>query len=236
MGTALLSENALPPTKGLLEGPTIMDMTAMGRDSEPRYTIAVSASDVIIADNQIFVRARQSDPAVAGIRLGKPAVNIDVHGNQISLCGTGIEAHRYFGRLGEVIGDTTFIETGQGIPFERRRSHRYRGWGVAWIEGQRVAGTSAIAAFDPETLQFHLTESRELKPGQVFEVFPPGGANWLIRDNTVTGCVRPVVLDSYGSATSVLRGKPLSGVKSSIEVSFRLRRDCTKCGERHLAG
>ncbi len=211
----------------------IMDMTAIGRESQKRIAIAVSASDVIVADNQIFVRGEGPDEQVTGLRLSEPAVNLDVHGNQISLCGTGIVTDRYSARVGEVIDATTFLQTSMGIPFERRRSHRYRGWQAAWIEGERVTGVSTIDHFDPETLQFHLAEPRELAAGQMFEVFPTEGANWLVRDNTVAGCVRPVVLDSYGSATSVVRGNLISrGAATGVAQAIELRGDFDLMGNR----
>ncbi len=202
----------------------IIDMTAIGRESQERHGIRVSASDVIVADNQIFVRGEGPDPLVTGIQIGEPSVNMDVHGNQVSLCGTGIETFRHFARVGEVIDAQTFTQGSMGIPFERRRSHRYRGWQIAWVEGERVTGTSTIAEFDPETLQFHLTEPCELRAGQVFEVFPPAGASWLIRDNTLASCLRPIVLDSYGSATSVVRGNLIDrGLATGVAQAIELR-------------
>jgi hypothetical protein len=225
-------ERSLPARYAQVSG-NILDMTSIGRQSEPRYGIAVSASDVIVADNQIFVRGEGPDAQVTGIRLGEPAVNLDVHGNQITLCGTGVETHRYSARVGEVIDASTFRQAAMGIPFERRRSHRYRGWGVAWIEEAKAVAVSAIAEFDPETLQFHLAHPRPLTVGQVFEVFPPDGANWLIRDNTIAGCVRPVVLDSYGSATSVLRGNLISrGAATGVKHAIELRGDFDVTGNR----
>lgn len=202
----------------------IIDMTAIGRESQERHGIRVSASDVIVADNQIFVRGEGPDPLVTGIQIGEPSVNMEVHGNQVSLCGTGIETFRHFARVGEVIDAQTFTQGSMGIPFERRRSHRYRGWQIAWVEGERVIATSTIAEFDPETLQFHLTEPRELRAGQVFEVFPPAGASWLIRDNTIASCLRPLVLDSYGSATSVVRGNLIDrGLATGVAQAIELR-------------
>lgn len=215
-------ERSMPARYARISG-NIIDMTAIGPESQPRHGIRVSASDVIVADNQIFVRGEGPDPEVTGIQIGEPSVNMDVHGNQISLCGTGIETFRHFARVGEVIDDRTFTQGFMGIPFERRRSHRYRGWQIAWVEGDAVTGTSTIGEFDPETLQFHLAEPRELKPGQIFEVFPPAGASWLIRDNTISGCLRPMVLDSYGSTSSVVRGNLIdrglaTGVTAAIEL------------------
>ncbi|MGD9496585.1 MAG: right-handed parallel beta-helix repeat-containing protein [Armatimonadota bacterium] len=218
-------ERSMPARYAHVSG-NIIDLTAMGRESEPRHGIQISASDVIVADNQVFVRGEGPDPQVTGIRIGEPSVNIEVHGNQISLCGTGIETFRHVARVGEVIDAQTFTQGFMGIPFERRRSHRYRGWGIAWVEGDAVTATSTITEFDPETLQFHLAEPRELAPGQVFEVFPPGGASWLIRDNTIASCLRPMVLDSYGSPTSVVRGNLIDrGLATGAAEAIELRGD-----------
>jgi hypothetical protein len=43
-----------------------------------------------------------------------------------------------------------------------------------------------------------------MKSGDRFEVIAPS-VNWAVHDNTVTDCLRPVVLDSYGSKTSMFR-------------------------------
>jgi hypothetical protein len=65
-----------------------------------------------------------------------------------------------------------------------------------------------------------------MKAGDAFEVYPPFGANWNIHDNTVTGCLKPVVLDSHGSEASFFRGNVVSrgdatGVRAAIEVRGR---------------
>ena len=61
-----------------------------------------------------------------------------------------------------------------------------------------------------------------MKSGDRFEVFAPS-ANWTLHDNTVTGCLRPMVLDSYGSDTSLLRNNLVergcaTNVTRAIEV------------------
>lgn len=70
-----------------------------------------------------------------------------------------------------------------------------------------------------------------MKAGGHFQVFPPS-ANWQIHDNTITDCLQPVNLDSYGSDTSsfaenvVTRGAT-AGVKEAVAVhgAFRLMRN-----------
>ena len=83
------------------------------------------------------------------------------------------------------------------MPLERRRSHRYRGWNLAWFRGNKPAGSSVIEVFDPQTLQFTLREPRDMKINDRFEVFSPS-ANWLIHNNTIAGCRQPVTLSSHG--------------------------------------
>jgi len=48
-----------------------------------------------------------------------------------------------------------------------------------------------------------------MKPGDSFEVIAPS-LNWDIHDNTITGCLRPVVLNSYGSNTSLFKDNLVS--------------------------
>jgi len=129
-----------------------------------------------------------------------------VHGNLIRNCGQGIVAGRAASRVAEVVDASTFVAApGAGVPAERRSSHLYKGWNVVWTSGCKAVGTSVIEGFDPETCRFALREPREMKAGDTFEVFSPGGANWSLHCNTLTGCVQPLVLDGYGSETSIVR-------------------------------
>ncbi len=64
-----------------------------------------------------------------------------------------------------------------------------------------------------------------MKAGDRFEVIAPS-VNWNIHDNLVTGCLQPVVLDVFGSETTLLRGNLVergeaAGVKAAIEVRGR---------------
>ena len=65
-----------------------------------------------------------------------------------------------------------------------------------------------------------------MKAGDRFEVVPPGSTNWDIHHNTLSGCVNPVTLNSYGSATAVFRDNTItregaSGVKQAVVVRGR---------------
>lgn len=71
------------------------------------------------------------------------------------------------------------------------------------------ARSSEIESFDAATSRFKLKQPRAIKAGDRFEVFPRS-ANWNIHDNTITGCLQPVVLDSNGSPTSLLRDNLIS--------------------------
>jgi hypothetical protein len=202
----------------------IFDMTCVGTKSAPRTAINVSASDTIVSDNQIYVRG-QCDPAVTAIRLGEPALNVNVHDNLVSRCGQGILTARGESRIAEVVDPCTFTRTASplGLPLDRLRPGFCRGWNIVWLGKSKPAALSVIEAFDPETLRFGLKEPCDMKAGDRFEVIA-SSTDWSLHDNTITGCLKPVVLDSYGSETSLLKNNIITrgeatGVQSAIEVS-----------------
>ena len=212
----------LPARNSIITG-NIMDMTRVEEGEKERYAIQVSGSGATVSDNQIYVRG-ECDPTVSAIRLYEPAINMQVHDNLITNCGYGIATGRCRSRVGEVINESTFIPAGNTLPFEWRRSHHYRGWRISWMNGDTNVGLSTIEEFDPETLQFKLTEPREMKVGENFDLFPATGANWSISGNIVTGCLHPIVIDSYGSETSLLEGNIISrGEVTGVEQAAELR-------------
>jgi len=185
----------------------IFDMTCVGAKSASRTAINVSANDTIVADNQVYVRG-DADPLLTGIKLKEPALNVNVHGNLIRNCGTGIITQRGESRVGEVVDDRTFTRAfaPPSLPLDRLRPQTCVGWRLAWLDSKSkpTGAASIIESFDPETLRFKLREPHPMKPGDRFEVIAPS-LNWLIHDNTITGCRQPVLLDSHGSDTSLFR-------------------------------
>ena len=216
----------LPSANTTITG-NIFDMTEIGPESKPRTCVGiVGAADTIISDNQMYVRG-DCDPQVTAIRLSEPAINLLVHDNLIRNCGTGLAAACSQGRVGEVIDPTTFVSGGGHVPMERRRSHRYRGYSLVWTSGGKLHGPVTVEEFDPETLRFKLKQPAQLKPGDSYEVYP-SAANWNIHDNTIAGCQKPVVLDAFGSETSLLRNNVItrgevSGVEGAVIVSGRFK-------------
>lgn len=212
----------LPAYNSTVRG-NVFDMTEVGESSRPRHAIDCNQSEVIIADNQILVRG-DADAQVTAIRLREPALNVIVHDNLIRNCGVGLATARAVGRVTAVVDERTFEAA--GVPQERRRSHQYRGWPVIWTAGEQVVGRSTCEAYDPETKRFTLTEARATKVGETFETYPPGAANWNIHHNIISGCLNPVVLDSYGSATSTLSDNVIvrdntAGVMQAVQVRGR---------------
>ena len=189
------------PSRSAVVTGNIIDMSCVGEKPAERVGISVDASEVIVADNQIYVRG-PCDPRVTGIRLREPALWLNVHDNLIRNCGAGLITGRAGSRVTQVVDSTTFHES--SLPLEWRYSHQYRGWNVVWLRGGQAAGASTIESFDPVTLRFKLARARDIKVGDSFEVFT-NSAGWRIHDNTITGCRRPVVLDSHGSDTSLVR-------------------------------
>lgn len=212
-------DNSLPSRYAIVTG-NVMDMTDIEQQGLNRYGIAVSASDVIVSDNQIFVRGK-CDDRVTGIQLLEPMVNLKVHDNQISNCGWGIKLSRATSTVRAVVDERSFTTNAAHVPLERRQSHRYRGWGLALADGAQ--GPATIEDFDPVALQFTLTAPLEVKPGMSYQVFPTRGVDWTIARNTITGCRNPVVLDSYGSASSVFEGNLITrggttGVPAGVDL------------------
>jgi hypothetical protein len=168
-----------------------------------------------------------ADPLVTGLRLEEPAVNLIVHDNLIRNCGQGLATTRAQSRVAEVVDDRTFtLPSYSSVPAGRPPGHDYRGWNLVWLEGSKVVGQSVLEGCDGETCRFTLREPRPMKVGNALEIYPPTGANWLIRANTITGCQAPVVLDSYGSVTSLLAGNTITrgeatGVKEALAVRGR---------------
>jgi hypothetical protein len=216
---APLDWGSFPSRSAVISG-NIVDMTYLGDKPVTRTGITVTGSEVTVADNQVYVRG-EVDPRVTGLALSELALGLNIHDNLIRNCGIGLVTRRASSRVTQVVDPTTFLEA--SLPLEWGYSHRYRNWNVAWTTEGTVLGTSTLEAYDPATLRFKLTAPRELKVGDTFEVFPPGGADWTIRSNTITGCRNPVQLDSYGSPTSefsdntVSRGG-VSGVGAAVEV------------------
>jgi len=214
-----------PSANTIISG-NIIDLTCQQDKPVSRYGISVSANETIVSDNQIYVRG-PADPLTTGIRLQEPAVNVLVHNNIIRNCGMGLLATRALGRVGNVVDERTFlVAPDSGVPAGRPPGHDYRGWHVVWLEGGRVVGQSLLEGCDPETCHFTLREPRSLKPGDIFELYPPYGANWLLHGNTITGCQTPVVLDGYGSESSLFVGNTISrgettGVKEALALKGR---------------
>jgi hypothetical protein len=203
----------------------LFDMTSLAEKPSARTAVLVSTSDTVVSDNQVYVRG-SLDPTVTGLRLLEPALRVAVHDNLIRNCGQGLVTGRAASRVAEAVDSTTFVPIPGAVPFERRDSHRYRGWNVVWTAGGKPAGTSVVDDFDPETRRFRLTQPRDLNAGDGFEVFPPHGADWAIHSNTVSGCGRPVLLDSYGSETSWFRDNLITrdqatGVTAAVTVAGR---------------
>ena len=181
----------------------IFDMTCIGQKPLSRTAITVGCNDTIVSDNQIYVRG-PADPLVTAIRLKETALNVNVHDNLVRNCGVGIISEKRNARVSEVIDDRTFLCANRSLtfPMEINRQELYKGWSIAWRESQEL---SVIEQFDPDTLRFRLREPRQMKSGDILEFISPSLA-WTMHDNTLTDCLRPVVLDSYGSRTSILKG------------------------------
>lgn len=180
-----------------------IDLSCVGEEPVGRIGIQVGESDVSVSDNQIYLRG-EADPKATGIRLQEPASNILVHDNLIRNCGVGIISVRGRSRVGEVLDARSFTRSDappRDLPLDRSRASQYKGWELLWENGKKPQESSLIESFDPETLRIVLREPHEMKADDFFTLKVPA-LNWNIHHNLITGCSRPVVLDSPGSASS----------------------------------
>ena len=210
------------PTRNVVISQNVIDLTAVDAPPKRRTGIHVSSSEVIVSDNQIYVRG-EFDPRVTGIRIEEPAVNVSVHDNQIRNCRYGINTGRASSSISGVVDETTFTEN--ALPRLWKYSHGYRGWGLAWLTGASARTVATIDQWDPDTWRFRLAVPHKMKVGDRFEVFAPS-ANWQIHSNTITSCLSPVVLACYGSPTSWLRDNLIergsaSKVKEAVSIGGR---------------
>jgi len=224
------------PSRNVSIAGNIINLTDDGLSpAEARTGILLqSVSDTIVSDNQIYVRG-QTGPMVSGIVIRDAGVNLSVHDNLFQNCNEGIRTRRAEGRIEQVIDSSTFLASDYALPMVGRDSHLYRGWNLVWLDGNRVSAKSLIDSFEPDTLRFNLREPRKLRLGDRFEAFPPS-ANWNIHNNTITGCTRPVILDSYGSDTSIFRNNVINrggatGVAQAVAVAGRF-----SIIDNHLSG
>jgi hypothetical protein len=209
------------PSRSVVITGNIIDMTCTAENPVSRIGINVSASEVTIADNQIYVRGK-ADPLVTGIMLRDPALKLTVHDNLISNCGAGLITGRTSSRITQVNDKTSFNES--SLPLEWNFTHQYQGWNLLWISEGKVTGSSVIDSYDLSTFVFKLKSPYDMKVGDVFEVYSPGPALWSIHNNTITGCLKPVVLDNYGSEANsfylnTIEKGGATGVKAAVTIS-----------------
>ncbi|MDD4016402.1 MAG: right-handed parallel beta-helix repeat-containing protein [Kiritimatiellae bacterium] len=211
--------NEFPAANTTVTG-NIFDMTAVGQKSVRRTAISVGADDSVVSDNQIYVRGT-NDAAVTGICLYEPSVNALVHDNLVRNCGAGIAVIAGQSVVKEVVDAKTFV-VGYGTVPLGWQPHLYRGRTLVWFRGGKPAGTSCIECFAPLAMQFKLKQPAAMKSGDRFEILSDA-ANWVIHDNVISDCLKPVILDANGSPTSLLKGNMISrggatGAKQAIQV------------------
>ena len=204
----------------------MMDFTDVSGKPANRIAIEISAPHVIVSDNQIYVRGAL-DPTVTAFKLHEPAVDLNLHDNQVRNVGTGLTVERASATVTEVKDNRTFLCPGRKIPMERRQSPRYAGYNVVWLRGAKITGQSVVESFDPETLQFKLKAPAPMQVGDTLEIYAPA-ANWDLHSNSFSGCGTPVVLDGYGSTTSLFRDNMLvrggaTPVKEAVAIKGQYR-------------
>jgi len=188
------------PSENIIITGNSFDMTAIDSQSKPRTAIHITTNSVTAADNQIFVRG-ETDENVTGIYVSDDATRISVHDNTIASCGRGIVSEKVTGWVGTVTDDLTFYRREAPKPMLLRfRSHRYRGWKLAWEDGTE----STIADFDPETRAFTLAEPRKMQNGDSFCLYCPENIRWAVHHNIIDNCTLPLSIETYAARSAAV--------------------------------
>lgn len=194
-----------------------------------RCGICIEASNVLVADNHIYVRGPDSDK-VTGIHVADDAVNINIHDNLVENCHWGFRTGRreYLpqgepGRFAflkghfefrhteaEVVtplGERAFSE--KALPFRCDDSAPYSGWYLRWLTGSGAGQTMTIASYSSRERRVSLKESFAPQAGDRFAVYPRY-ANWQVHHNTAAGCACPMALDLPGAENVSIRDNIIS--------------------------
>jgi hypothetical protein len=189
-----------------------IDMTRIEKNPDnERCGICVEASNVIIADNHVYVRGERSEK-VTGIHVADHAVNINLHDNLIENCHCGFrtgrrdyvpqgqkgsfEFHHTESEVKEVATQCKFRVN--ALPFLCDDAAPYCGWNLRWLTGLNAGRTATIESYDRKESAITLKDEIQLQAGDKFAVYPRS-ANWQIHHNTITDCARPMTVDLLGT-------------------------------------
>ncbi len=225
------------PPRNIVVSGNMIDLThTADRRVQKRTGIAVQSSNVVVADNQIYVRGEVDDD-VTGISVDSGCINVTLHDNIIRNVGRGIITLPASTTVQSVQGSGRFSTRGGvgGMEKDWDYSHRYRDWLVHWLSGANSGRVSEIAELDTKTLILSLKEPLLAEAGDGF-AFYPKQANWLMHHNTITDCRRPAVLEGYGSATSLFTDNVIArGLATGVPAAVTIKGDFTVGGNR-IAG
>ncbi len=216
--TGLASGARAYPARGVIVRGNLIDLTHVaGQLDRERAGIAVGASNVIVADNQIVVRG-PAPANVAGIQVSELAVNVRVHDNLIDNCAWGLrtgfpvpefavatgayeglrQSLATEGTVAEVLGAATWRVSGLPTPWEFAS---YGGWVLHGLSGGLSDRVATVADYDLHARVLTLAAPLPARAGERFAI-APAAANWDLHHNTLAGCRQPVRLEGYGSVSS----------------------------------
>jgi hypothetical protein len=188
-----------------------IDMTRIGDNPDnARCAITVEASNVSIADNQIYARGERSGK-VTGIHVADHAVNVNIHDNLIENCHCGFrtgarvyvqqgeegnfEFHHTESEVVEKLGSCAFRDKSLPLPCDTIMP--YHAWTLRWLTGANIGKTSVIESYDPKNRAISLKEDIAMSVGDKFALYPRN-ANWHIHHNTISDCKIPMIVELAG--------------------------------------
>lgn len=206
----------------------IIDLTQVGdQPAAERVGIYISASNVVVSDNQIYARGACASKAT-GIVISEQAVNVNAHDNLIENCGRGLQTGLIpllaWMEKTEGVESEVVEVLGPGIFSEKKlfsiwdNSAGYRNWILRWLTGANTGQSSRIKGFRQTMVSersfgynnkaavkvIELVDALIIEPGDRFIIYP-SQANWNIHHNTITGCQTPVELRATESGTSCFK-------------------------------
>lgn len=252
------------PARSITITGNIIDLTQVGDQPEfERIGIYVSASNVVVSNNQIYARGACAVKA-AGIVISEQAVNVNVHDNLIENCGRGLQTGLipYASWVYNILGltNTHGIESevveaiGPGVFSEKKlfsvwdNSPGYRNWILCWLTGANTGQSSRIKGLRQTMVVersgynnkaavkvIELADAVTITPGDRFIIYP-SQANWNIHHNTITGCQIPVELRSTESGTSRFKDNIIASGTSELAPVAVISSGKFLCSDNIIAG
>jgi len=216
------------PVRSITVTGNMIDLTQMeDNPNNERAGISVSASNVIIANNHIFVRDKNIQK-VTGIHVATGITNVNVHDNIISNCSWGLRAggkiclhqgdeERFAflpleSEVVEVINSNSFYDKELSNVWDYMPG--YSGWHIRWLTSLNFKTIAIVESYDPDKRIITLKNAIQMRTGDKFAIYP-SEANWQLHHNTIADCTYPITINSLPKSGVNIRDNTISPLISN---------------------